>query len=125
MSSGIREVEPGVFLVGEGAGARRVFPIKKDLGRPLSWSNLDKVNFFLGGSWGRFGRLVLLFCLLMFLAGAYAHDTGYCRELVEGPCLECRSSRCLANVTQELDVVGWDVGVDIPMYDFSKEFDGG
>jgi len=79
----IEEIKPGLFVqqVKEGVW-RVVHPLKKDISKPFSWSNINWKNLLTGGD--TLGFFITLFWVasLLFICWAYAHDTAACRKLI-------------------------------------------
>lgn len=84
----IEEIREGFYIQKSGKGYRQVYPIKKDITKPLTFDNINWKHLTIK-SWSNLFVLILIFGLLAFGVYAYQHDTAECREIIENPCDYC------------------------------------
>ena len=78
-------IQKGLF------GYKIVYPIKKDLDRPLSLENINWKNLLIG-SWKQFLTLIIFLAIIFFFIWAYKHDMAVCQEMLKNPCQFCKCS---------------------------------
>ena len=88
----IEEVKPNLFIQKTKFGYKVVYPIKKDLTKPLSFDNINWKNLLIG-SWKTFGIFLLILFFLFLLYKAYYKEVVIpCKEIMENPCEYCMLS---------------------------------
>jgi len=79
----LEEVKPNFWVKQSPSGSwRRIYPIKKDMGKPFGFGNINWFNMIAAGSWGNL--FFILFVLAMVLISSYGYytDTNLNRQLM-------------------------------------------
>lgn len=85
----LKKLSDGVYLKQDKDNYSIVKPIRKDLDKPFSSSNIHWKNLLIGGSWGSLFKTMLILAIILFGVWSYSYDTAQCREIIEEPCGYC------------------------------------
>ena len=78
----VEEIRPNLFVKKTKNGYRQVYPIHKDISKPLSWSNIHWKRALIGNP-DNFIAVIFLIAIIVFLSFGYSHDLTECKKIIE------------------------------------------
>lgn len=94
-------------------GKRIIYPIKKDMDKPLKGDNIDWKNMWGVRNSGVLVLSILLILLVLFGSWAYRHDTEECFKVIENPCDYCSEMfRPVSNFDNQLEIPKIEVDIN-------------
>ena len=81
MLKDVEEVKPNLFVKKTKTGYRQVFPIHKDITKPLSLDNIHWKRALIGNPDNAIA-IAIMICIVLFSVWAYNHDMAECNKVI-------------------------------------------